>query len=117
VTNAAGGGIEEVGPLEAARMINEGAYLLDVREPNEWEGGHAPSAHHIPLGDLAERHHEVPEDAVVICVCRGGGRSARAAGAFIEAGYRAINLAGGMRAWAAADLPVELDNGSAGEVL
>lgn len=98
--------LAEVGPEEALELIAAGAYLLDVREPDEWDAGHAPQAHHIPLGDLEARYPEVPSDQVVVCVCRGGGRSARAAMALATVGYETVNLAGGMRAWAAADLPV-----------
>jgi rhodanese-related sulfurtransferase len=110
-------GLEEIGPEEANALIEGGAYLLDVREPDEWAAGRAPSAHHIPLGELGERHHEVPIDAVVVCVCRGGGRSARAAEAFTGAGWKAINLAGGMRAWEAAGLPVVTEEGAVGQVI
>ena len=42
-----------VGPEEAARRVDEGAVLLDVREPDEWHAGHAPNAVHIPLAALA----------------------------------------------------------------
>ena len=108
---------EEVGPEEAAKLIEQGAYLLDVREPDEWAAGRAPAAHHLPLGELEARHSEVPADAVIVCVCRGGGRSGRAAGALTGAGHKAINLAGGMRAWEAAKLPVVIDGGGAGSVI
>lgn len=103
--------LREVDPEEAAELIANGAYLLDVREHDEWDAGHAPQAHHIPLGDLEARYPEVPSDQVVVCVCRGGGRSARAAMALATVGYETVNLAGGMRAWAAADLPVVGDGG------
>src|ERR1700733_9608020 len=73
--------LAEVDPEEAASLIADGAYLLDVREPDEWEAGHAPEAHHVPLGDLEARYDELPTDQVIVCVCRGGVRSARAAAA------------------------------------
>ncbi len=102
----------EVGPEEAAELITAGAYLLDVREPEEWEAGHAPDAHHIPLGDLGDRWGELPEGQVVICVCRSGGRSGRAAAALVGVGVDARNLSGGMQAWAASALPVVADDGT-----
>ena len=74
-----GGEPEEVEPDEAVVRIANGAFLLDVREQDEWDAGHAPEARHIPLGELEERWGEIPADQEIICVCRGGGRSARAA--------------------------------------
>ncbi len=117
MTNSGGRGVDEVGPEEADKLVGEGAFLLDVREPDEWAAGHASAAHHIPLGELESRHDEVPADAVVVCVCRGGGRSARAALALQGVGYRSVNLAGGMRAWDAARLGVVTDEGAAGTVI
>ncbi|HXW39226.1 MAG TPA: rhodanese-like domain-containing protein, partial [Acidimicrobiales bacterium] len=65
----------EVGPEEAVRLIETGAHLLDVREDEEWRAGHAPTASHLPMGQLAARIAEVPADRTVVCVCRVGGRS------------------------------------------
>ena len=96
--------LEEVSPTEADELLRNGCYLLDVREIDEWQAGHAPVAHHIALGELEHRYHEIPSDSVIVCVCRGGGRSARAAEALAGVGYKTVNLAGGMRAWAAAEL-------------
>ena len=107
-----GGEPEEVEPDEAVVRIANGAFLLDVREQDEWDAGHAPEARHIPLGELEERWGEIPADQEIICVCRGGGRSARAAGALATVGLNTINLAGGMRAWDAAGLPVVAGGGS-----
>jgi rhodanese-related sulfurtransferase len=104
--------LAEVDPEEAASLIASGAYLLDVREPEEWEAGHAPDAHHIPLGDLEARYKELPADQTIVCVCRGGGRSARAAAALSTVGLSTINLAGGMRAWESSGLPVVADGGT-----
>lgn len=102
----------EVGPEDAAELVAAGAYLLDVREPEEWEAGHAPGANHIPLGELGARWGELPEGRIVVCVCRMGGRSARAAEALKGVGVEAYNLTGGMTAWAAASLPVVADGGT-----
>jgi rhodanese-related sulfurtransferase len=100
-----------IGPLEAHALIEAGARLIDVREPQEWEAGRAPQAQHIPLGELQHRVAEVPFDETVVFVCHGGGRSGRATQAFGDLGYRAINLAGGMVAWQDAGLPVVSDSG------
>ena len=96
--------LEEVTPIEAEELLGNGSYLLDVREEDEWQAGHASLAHHIALGELEHHYQEIPQDRLIVCVCRGGGRSARAAEALAGVGYKTVNLAGGMRAWAASDL-------------
>lgn len=107
----------EIGPQEARALLDAGAYLLDVREPDEWAAGHADEATHIPLGELEQRYREVPLDRTVVCVCRSGVRSAQAAAALAGVGYDAVNLTGGMRAWAAARLPFVDASGAPGRVI
>lgn len=108
-----------VTPSEAHSATQHGpALLLDVREPQEWQAGHAPQARHIPLGQLESRLAELPRDRQIIAVCRSGRRSALATQQLAAGGYDAINLTGGMTAWAAADLPVVAGRGrGAGRVL
>ena len=108
--------VAQVGPYDAARLLAEGAALIDVREPEEWKIGRAPEALHIPLGELGARLNEVPTDRKLIMVCRSGVRSGTAASALVERGLPALNLAGGMQAWKAAALPVVADGGVPGEV-
>jgi rhodanese-related sulfurtransferase len=91
----------EVGQLPAD------ATLLDVREQDEWDAGHAPGAVHIPLPELAERLGEVPDGEPLYVVCRSGGRSARATQFLNVQGWDAVNVQGGMTAWAATGRPVE----------
>jgi rhodanese-related sulfurtransferase len=98
-------------------LLEEGAVLIDVREPEEWQVGRAPQAVHIPLGELGARLGELPSDRKLIMVCRSGGRSARAAEALLERGLPAVNLAGGMQAWKSATFPVIADGGKPGEVV
>ncbi len=57
----------------------DGSVLLDVRDPHEWQAGHAPRARHIPLGQLSRRAAELPASCAVVTLCRSGARSARAA--------------------------------------
>jgi rhodanese-related sulfurtransferase len=109
--------IRNVTPEEARRLAEEGALLLDVREAEEWVAGHAPDASHLPMSALSDRAAEIPQDRVVVCVCRVGGRSAAVTDALAQAGWEAINLAGGMEAWAAAGLPVVTDEGAPGQVV
>ena len=97
--------------------IPEGVYLLDVREDDEWRAGRAPGAVHIPLGTLGERAGEVPKDQKVYVVCRSGGRSAQATMALNQAGWDAVNVAGGMQAWEQAGRDMETDSDSEPRVI
>jgi len=108
---------EEVRALEARSRMDTGAILVDVREPAEWAAGHAEGARHIPLAQLGQRQRELPAGRPVITVCRSGARSARAATLLAEQGCDASNLEGGMRAWAAAGLPVVTEGGRPGAVI
>lgn len=78
----------------------EGApYLLDVREAEEFRGGHVPGAVLIPMGFVPQRLEELPRDREIVCICRSGARSGRVAQWLNTQGYRAFNLSGGMMAW------------------
>jgi rhodanese-related sulfurtransferase len=102
---------------EGRRRLGDGAWLLDVREPDEWAAGHAEDAVWIPMGEVAARQAEVPDDRAIVVICRTGSRSARVATALLGAGYDAVNLAGGMRAWAASGYAVVTDDGAPGTVI
>jgi len=94
-------------PAEASRRQSSGALLVDVREPDEWQVGHAPGATHIPLGQLRAGRADLPRDREVLLICRSGGRSQQAQQVLRAAGHRrAVNVAGGMIAWGRAGLPV-----------
>jgi rhodanese-related sulfurtransferase len=117
MSNISENGVPQVTPEEAAARVDEGALLLDVREDDEWTAGHAPEAQHLALGRLQDEHGTLPKDRPIIAVCRVGGRSERAAVALRGAGYDVVNLAGGMRAWAAAGQSVVTDDGEVGTVI
>lgn len=85
------------------------AVLLDVREDDEWELGHAPGALHIPLADLPVRLEEIDLDAEVYVVCRQGGRSLGAVQYLNRIGYEAFQVHGGMVAWQQQGLPLVRD--------
>jgi rhodanese-related sulfurtransferase len=99
-------------PDQPAASVPDGVWLLDVREDDEWAAGHVPGAQHIPLGELGARSAEVPQDELIYVICRSGARSARAAQALAGAGWRALNVAGGMQDWAAAGRPMVTDSGA-----
>jgi rhodanese-related sulfurtransferase len=110
--------VRNVDVAQAVASIASGAVLLDVREDDEWAAGHAPVATHLPLGRLGEieerpgSHH-----APIVVICRSGNRSTSAAAALMQAGYDAVNMAGGMRAWAQAGQPIVDESGQAGTVI
>jgi rhodanese-related sulfurtransferase len=112
-----GAGVPEVGPGVGRALVDAGAVLLDVREPDEWQAGHAPDAVFIPIGELAQRTGELATDRRIVAICRVGGRSARATQFLLAQGFDAVNLTGGMRAWAAADLDVVTADGGPGTVI
>jgi rhodanese-related sulfurtransferase len=107
--------MSEVDSAEARRLMEGGAVLIDVREPEEWSAGHAPGAVHRPLGGLAAA--PLPAGAPLLLVCRSGARSARAQAELAVAGRAAINVGGGMNAWAAAGLAVVTDDGNPGTII
>ena len=95
----------EISVSEAASMRDAGAFILDVREPDEWNESHIPGATLIPLGQLASRVNEVPQDQEVVLVCRSGNRSAQGRDILLSAGFEnATSMAGGINQWKAAGL-------------
>ncbi len=108
--------VPEVTPEETAALVAAGALLLDVRDAEEWQAGHAPLAMHVPMREVPARIDEIPSDRHIVAICRSGGRSRAVAEALIGAGFDIVNVSGGMRAWEAADLPIETDDGSPGVV-
>lgn len=85
-------------------LLDQGAILMDVREPHETEAGRAPQALVNPMQsfDLTA----VPADTRILVICLSGGRSNNVAQALVQRGYDASNVEGGMAAWAAAGLPL-----------
>lgn len=102
----------EITAQEAIAAVAGGAYLLDVREQHEWDSGHAPAAHLLPMSELNARVSEVPDDREVLVVCHIGGRSARVASALRQNGYNAVTVLGGMVAWQNAEGELTGENGS-----
>lgn len=107
-SGAAAGGVT---PTEAVLLVNrEKAVLIDVCEPAEYAAGHAAQAKSVPLSRLEQSLPAVVKNksTPVILVCASGVRSRRAVSIAQKLGYeRAVSLAGGLRAWREAGLPVE----------
>jgi rhodanese-related sulfurtransferase len=97
--------------------VQRGALLLDVREPDEFAAGHAPTAVLLPVGEIEGRLDELDGSGDVVCVCRSGVRSAAAAEFLRGRGVAARNLLGGMHAWSVEGLPVVTADGRSGTVV
>jgi adenylyltransferase/sulfurtransferase len=88
-----------------ARLDQHNVFLLDVREPREWEISHIEGATLIPLGELPKRLSELPDPTTgpeIVVQCKSGVRSAKAVNLLREKGYtRVKNLRGGILEWIA----------------
>ena len=102
--------IREISPQDAAaKSQSGGAVIVDVREKDEWDEEHIPMATHLSRGTIElDIEEKVPDlNALIICHCGGGGRSALAADSLQKMGYKNVrSMAGGFKAWKAAGLPV-----------
>jgi rhodanese-related sulfurtransferase len=107
-------GVAEI--ADVPLMFDETVVLLDVREDDEWQRGHAAGAQHIPMGDVPARIGEIDADATLYVVCHAGGRSLRVAQYLARNGYEPINVNGGMLAWAGVGRPIVTDDGGVGTV-
>ena len=95
-------------------QVEATAYLLDVREPDEWTAGHAPGAHHLPMMEVPARLAEIPGDTEVVVVCRSG----QVVSYLMGNGWDNVrNLDGGMQAWAGDGRDVVSENGQPPRVL
>ncbi|HLB76698.1 MAG: rhodanese-like domain-containing protein [Chloroflexi bacterium] len=98
----------DVNQLRQGLTAQPAPFLLDVREPWEYEAGHVPGARLIPLAELEDRVNEVPRDRPILAICHSGQRSLAAAGYLIQLGYSAVsNVDGGTAAWVERGYPVE----------
>jgi len=98
-----------VGPVDAVRLINSGALVVDVRAADAYAAGHIIDARHIPAADLlgqADSLKKYREKPVIVC-CDSGAASAGAANALKAQGFaKVVNLRGGLQAWKTENLPV-----------
>jgi len=95
--------IKEVDPSEVRPMLDNGVAIIDVRETDEFAGGHLPGARHVPRGFLESRIDGVVPDHSqrVILYCASGNRSALAAKTMLdELGYESVeSMTGGYTLW------------------
>jgi rhodanese-related sulfurtransferase len=98
----------DIDPQQANEFLQEGALMVDVREPWELVELRVPGALHIPLMQLPARSAELPRDRTLVFLCRSGARSHTAARILLAAGHAdAMNLQGGILAWHHAGLPTK----------
>ena len=90
--------------------------LLDVRENDEWDRGHATNTRHIPMGEVPPRLNEIDRSATLHAVCKASRRSAKVAQLLAHHGYEPINVNGGMLAWARAGRQVIAADGGPGNI-
>lgn len=89
------GGYKEVSIKDVRRLVEEKAFIVDVRERVEFERGHIKTAVNIPLSEFRERVNEIPKDRPVYLHCRSGQRSYVAARILLNLGYSEVyNMAG-----------------------
>src|SRR6476469_7755950 len=105
--------ITEISAAEAEQLVTSGeAILVDVREEDSFREEHARNSKHLSRGTIElDIEEEIPNPGqVIICYCGGGSRSALATESLQKMGYRNVkSIAGGLRAWKAAGLPVTSD--------
>lgn len=101
--------VSQLNVNDAVRLMNDdNIVVLDVREKNEFTGGHIRDAIHIPLGSLSKRISELDKykSKQILAVCRSGSRSNSACRTLSKQGFEHVsNLSGGITSWTSANLP------------
>lgn len=102
-------GYKNVATTEATRLFNDGAFMLDVRTPGEYNDGFIGDAINISVSDVVNQLNKLPKDkeTPILVYCQTGSRSAKAAGILAKNEYTNVtNLSGGITSWKANGLPV-----------
>jgi rhodanese-related sulfurtransferase len=103
-------GGREIGTLEATKLINKNAVVVDVRDATEFATGHIPNAKHIPLTELGQRVTELAKfkERPVIISCKNDMRAGQAIRLLLKNQFTQVyQLKGGIAAWQEASLPLE----------
>ncbi len=99
--------VKSAGIVDLQAAILRGEQVVDVRERYEFDGGHVPSAVHIPMSVIPLRMDELTKKEPVWLICESGNRSWQATDYLTRHGYSVINVEGGTSAWRASGLPIE----------
>lgn len=97
--------MRQITPAELARLLADPAadkpFLLDVREPEEFDICRIEGATLIPMRSVPQQLDQIPADQPVVCICHHGGRSLQVATFLASRGWAdVINLTGGVHRWA-----------------
>jgi rhodanese-related sulfurtransferase len=104
--------VRQVSVQETVAALAAGVPVVDVREADEWAAGRVEGTQHLPMSELAARVGELPDAPEIYFICRSGGRSDNIAHALAHHGRAGCaNVVGGIRAWAAAGLPLVPEGG------
>jgi rhodanese-related sulfurtransferase len=96
--------VPEINVAELEGLLDE-AFLVDVREPDEYEDAHVPGAVLMPLATVPDSLGLLPTDGLIHVICAAGARSARAVEFLRAHGFDAVNIAGGTSAWIQSGAP------------
>lgn len=97
---------QEISVADAVANQKSGAFILDVRQPDEWNAFHIAGSTLIPLDQLPSRLNELPKDQEIVVVCRTGHRSAQGRDILLNAGFAQVtSMTGGLTEWKAAGYP------------
>ena len=99
--------IKEISVDELADLLERGAPLIDVREPDEYAAGRVSGGVLVPLATVPERLDVFRADGPTYVICRSGARSMRACEFVVAQGRDVVNVAGGTRAWVESGRPVD----------
>lgn len=91
--------VSEIHVDELESMLRAGARLIDVREADEYSGGHVPGAVLVPMSSVPSAIDRFAADATNYVICRTGARSYRVCEFLLQQGVDAVNVAGGTLAW------------------
>lgn len=100
---------QEVTIDQLEQALAADAFVMDVREEWEFESGHVPNAHHIPLNSIPEQLTTLPREQQIWIICQSGGRSMTAANYLEAQGFDVVSVAGGTGSWIASGKQVSLE--------
>jgi rhodanese-related sulfurtransferase len=107
---------QDYSPQQVRELLEAGdIQLIDVRQQHEHEAGRIAGGRLIELGQLSGEADSIDPSRPVVFYCRSGGRSAMATQAFVQAGFDAHNMTGGLLEWEASGLPLEPSEGHVAE--
>ena len=107
--------VKEICPTTTQQWVKRGALLVDVREKDEVAvlSFDVPAIVNIPLSEFEDRYNELPRDKELVMVCKGGGRSLRAAGFLVNHDYtHVVNMQHGIIRWVQKGFPARGDTSS-----